>query len=241
MDQYEVHGFFRGNWYNIGLVVAIGTLLYLALAWLNIGVLLNLGLAWQNLGTLRILLLLNFVAVLVHQFEEYGFPGGEPAVMNMVLQPSSTPDRYPLNRNSAMVTNLVLAYGIYLIPVFFPDVIWLGLAPALLGMVQIIVHGIATNMKLKTLYNPGLGAVVVLHMPIALYYIYYIQTMSIASMWDWVVAIIYMFLVAFIIVNKMTYSWLADKNSPHVFSEAEMKRWNVQKRLDRIHGGSPKQ
>jgi hypothetical protein len=42
------------------------------------------------------LLLLNFVVLLVHQFEEYGWPGGFPAIMNMVLQPSPTPDHYKL-------------------------------------------------------------------------------------------------------------------------------------------------
>ncbi|WP_197525932.1 HXXEE domain-containing protein [Methanocella paludicola] len=223
----KIMDFIRGNWYNIGLVVAFVALLYLVLE-------------YPNMGVLQILLLLNFVAILIHQFEEYGFPGGEPAVMNMVLQPSSTPNKYPLNQNSAMITNVVVTYLMYLIPVFFPNIIWLGLAPILFGMMQFIVHGVMTNLKLKSLYNPGLGAVVLLHIPIGLYYIYYIQTMGLASIWDWVIAIVYMVLVAFIVVNKMTYSWLADKNSPNIFSAAEMKRWNVQEKLNKLHGGSPK-
>ena len=46
--------------------------------------------------------------------------------MNVVLRSSSIPDRYPLNQNSAMVVNVLAAYGFYLVPVFFPSVIWLA-------------------------------------------------------------------------------------------------------------------
>src|SRR5207245_2575099 len=102
---------------------------------------------------------------------EYGWPGGEPAIMNMVLQPSDAPDRYPLNQNSAMLVNVLITYGFYLVPVFFPKVIWLGLAPVLMGMLQFVVHGVVTNVKLKSIYNPGLAAVVFGHIPIGVFYI----------------------------------------------------------------------
>jgi len=216
----------RRNWYNIGLVVAIGTIIYFHFA-------------WQNMSLLQRLLLLNFAALLLHQFEEYGWPGGEPAIMNMVLRPSSTPNRYPLNQNSAMIINVVISYVIYFIPVFFPEVIWLGLAPVLLGLLQFIVHGIITNRKLRTFYNPGLGAVVLFHIPIGLAYIYYIQAHHLVSAWDWLFAIVYAFLIAFIFLNKMTYTWLADKNSRFVFADAEMRRFNVKEKIERLHDGKP--
>jgi hypothetical protein len=72
--------FFRRHWYEIGAVVAVGTV-----GWLILG--------WQDMSVLQRLLLLNFVVLLVHQYEEYGWPGGEPAIMNVVLRSSSTPDR----------------------------------------------------------------------------------------------------------------------------------------------------
>jgi len=213
--------FIRRNWYNIGLVVAVGTTLYLAFA-------------WQKMTILQILLLANFVAVLIHQFEEYGFPGGFPAIMNIVLQHSSTPNRYPLNPNSAMVTNVLGAYVFYLLPVFFPTIIWLGLAPMLFGILQFVVHGMVANIMLRTLYSPGLGAVVFLHIPIGTYYIYYILSTSIVSVRDWVIGIVYMALFAFIVVNKLTFTWLADENTPFAFSEAEMRRFNVQEKIERL-------
>ena len=213
--------FFRRHWYNIGLAVAIIAAIILALQ-------------WNSMGILQIVLLLNFIAILVHQFEEYGFPGGEPAIMNIVLQNSPTPEKYPLNQNSAMVTNVVASYTMYLIPVFFPNIIWLGLAPILFGMGQFIVHGIMTNIKLKSFYNPGLGAVTFLHIPLGIYYIYYIQSNGLASGWDWIIGVGYMIVYAFFFVNKMTYSWLADRNSPYHFAEEEMKRFNVQGKIEKL-------
>jgi hypothetical protein len=213
--------FLRRHWYNLGLGVAILCGIYLAFA-------------WGGLDILQRLLLMNFLAILLHQFEEYGFPGGEPAIMNMVLQPSPTPERYPLNQQSAMVTNVVASYLFYLIPVFVPTVIWLGLAPMLFGILQVIVHGIATNVKLKALYNPGLGAVVLLHIPLGACYIHYIQSNGLASLGDWVLSVVYVGLFAFLVVNKMTYTWLSDKNSPYPFTEEEMKRFSVQEKLKAI-------
>jgi len=110
--------FFRRHWYAVGLVVAVAVILVLIVT-------------WGNLSIIQRLLLANFAALLLHQFEEYGWPGGEPAIMNIVLQSSSTPERYPLNQNSAMIVNVLVAYGAYLLPVFFPHLIWLGLAPIL--------------------------------------------------------------------------------------------------------------
>lgn len=214
--------FFRRHWYNVGLVVAIASIVYLIFS-------------WGDMGVLQRLLFMNFIVILLHQFEEYGFPGGEPAIMNIVLQPSSTPQIYPLNQNSAMITNVVVTYIMYLLPVFLPDVIWLGLAPMLFGMLQFIVHGIVTPKKLGQFYNPGLGAVAFGHIPLGIFYIYYIHSNGLVTGSDWVIGIVYTFLTAFIVVNQMTYSWLADKNSPYPFAEEEMKRFNVPEKLKRLN------
>lgn len=213
--------FLRRHWYNIGGIVAIGALVYLVVS-------------WSSMPVLQRLLLLNFIAILVHQFEEYGWPGGEPAIMNMVLQPSDTPDRFPLNQNSAMVVNVLIAYPVYLIPVFLPNVIWLGLAPLLMGMAQFVVHGIQTNRKLHSWYNPGLAAVVLLHIPIGIVYIVYIQTHGLASGWDWLFAILYLAFIVIVGLRLMTYNWLADRNSPYVFDAVEMRRFNVPAKLARL-------
>jgi hypothetical protein len=212
--------FLRRHWYSLGLIPAALTVVWLALSWHHI--------PWTQK-----LLAMNFVAVLLHQFEEYGWPGGEPAIMNIVLRRSDEPTRYPLNQNAAMVTNLLAAYGFYLLPVFLPNVIWLGLAPVLSGFGQFIVHGIQTPRKLGSFYNPGLAAVLLLHFPIGGFYIYYVHANDLVSRWDWAIAIAYMIAFMFFGVAKATYSWMADRNSPYPFAEEEMRRFDV---IDRMKG-----
>ena len=208
------------HWYNIGLVVATGAIVYLIVF-------------WGQLDMLVRLQLMSFAAILIHQFEEYGFPGGEPAIMNIVLQNSDIPDRYPLNQFSAMAINVLAAYTCYLIPVFLPNVIWLGLMPMLFGFSQLMVHGVMTNKKMKSIYNPGVGAVVFLHYPIGIYYIYYIVSNGLVSGADWIIAFIYMFAVAGIAVNGLTYKVLPNKNTKYIFDKVEMERFHVKGKMEK--------
>lgn len=217
----------RRNWYNIGGIIAILSAIFLFFI-------------WNDLSVLQRLLFLNFIAVLIHQYEEYGFPGGEPAIMNMAIQPSSTPDRYPLNQNSAMIINVGAAFILYLIPVFFPNVIWLGIAQVLFGLPQFIIHGIITPKKLGQFYNPGLGAVILLHFPIGTYYLYYIHVNHLVTTWDWIFAVTYLAAFTYVTVIKMTYSWLADKDSPYKFPDEEMKRFNVEEKLTKLKNRNSK-
>ncbi|AEF16691.1 hypothetical protein Thexy_0641 [Thermoanaerobacterium xylanolyticum LX-11] len=209
------------HWYNIGAVIMVGTIAYLAVF-------------WGQLDMLVRLQLMSFIAILFHQFEEYGFPGGEPAIINIVLQSSDIPDRYPLNQLSAMLTNVIVTYTCYLLPVFFPKVIWLGLMPMLFGFMQFMVHGIMTNIKMKSIYNPGLGAVVFLHYPIGIYYIYYIVSNGLVSGTDWILAIVYMLATAAIVVNGLTYKIMPNKNTKYVFDKVEMERFHVKERMARL-------
>ena len=212
--------FLRRHWHDIGLISAIVAGVYLIFA-------------WNELVFLQIILLLNFIVVLLHQFEEYSWPGGFPAVANMVLMQSERPDRYPLNQNSSMVANLIFAYGFYLIPVFFPTVIWLGLATVLVGAIaQFIGHAIFVNIKLKSLYSPGVATDVFGWIPIGVVYIYYILANNLVDLWVLLLAVVwaavFMFLNFFILEQKL----LGDINSPYPFDPDEMKRFDVEKKLE---------
>lgn len=95
------------------------------------------------------MLWLSFVAILFHQFEEYRWPGYFAGLFNNVMFKSDTPDHYPLNTQSAMIINVAIAYVFYLLPVWFPQVVWLGLAPIFMGFFQVVWHGIVVNIKAK--------------------------------------------------------------------------------------------
>jgi hypothetical protein len=215
--------FTRRNWYYIGGVI------FVALA-------VVLGFFWNDFSMLRRLMLISFMALLVHQFEEYAWPGGFPAVMNIAWQPSGDrADRSPLNRNSALFVNVLFAYPFYILPIIFPALIWLGLAQVLFGMAQFGVHGILINKKMHSLYNPGLFAVVFLHWPIGIYYIWYVVANSLVQWWMWPVAVVILGAVAFLGVNMPAEKWFKDQNSPYPFSEKEMARFRVQEKMDGIN------
>ena len=212
--------FIRRHWYNIGLAFAM-----LAIVWTILG----------DLNTVQVILLLNFVVLMLHQFEEYAWPGGEPWIINEVMQPKGNrPDRYPLNQNNAFFMNVVLAYPFYLIAVFFPDMVWLGLAPVLFGILQFVVHGFATNGKLKSFYNPGLAAVVLGHIPIGIWYLVEVYAKGMISLWDWVFAVALMALLMGGGMKGIGYGTLADEDSPYPFALEEIERFDRLGHLARI-------
>ena len=212
--------FLRRHWHDIGLFSAIVAGVYLISA-------------WNELIFLQKLLILNFIVVLLHQFEEYSWPGGFPAIANMAMMPSEKPDRYPLNQNSSMVANLIFAYVFFLLPVFFPNMIWLGLGQVLVGAIlQFISHGIYTNIKLKSFYNPGVAATVFGHIPIGIIYIHYILANNMVNLWGWLLAVVWMGVFVFLNFYLIEQKLLGDKNSPYPFDQDEMKRFDVEKKLD---------
>ncbi len=213
--------FLRRYWSTIGLFSAMVAGTYLISA-------------WNEIVLLQKLLILNFIVVLLHQFEEYSWPGGFPVVANMVMMPSKKPDRYPLNQNSSMVANLIFAYGFYLLPVFFPNVIWLGLATILIGAIaQFFGHAIFVNIKLKSLWSPGVFTDVFGWIPIGAVYIWYILENNLVDLWILLLAVVwaavFMYLNFMVIEQKL----LGDKNSPYPFDKDQMERGGVKKKLER--------
>ncbi|WP_028544297.1 HXXEE domain-containing protein [Paenibacillus taiwanensis] len=200
--------FLRKYWSDLGMLIGVI-------------VCVSLGVYGNSMSELSILLWLSFVAILVHQYEEYRWPGYFAGLFNVVIFKSDRPDRYPLNTQSAMIINLIIAYVFYLLPVFFPNVIWLALAPIFMGFFQFIWHGIFANMKTKTIYNPGLFAVVTLHLPIGGWYIYHIVTYQLVNTLDWILGTIYFFVAVYILIIKGNM-WLKDKNSQHSFSDKQL-------------------
>lgn len=201
--------FWRRNWYYIGGV------LFVALSFF-------MGFWGSNFSRIQVILIYSFMALLVHQFEEYAFPGGFPSITNgVVMGEKKTPDRYPLNANQCFISNVFLAYPFYLIPVFLPHVIWLGLAQVFLGMFQLIAHGVVVNIRLKMPYNPGLGAVVFLHMPIGIYYIWYVTNNHLATTKDFVIGFV-AFIIAAILLFLLPIRLMASRETQYPFSQAEM-------------------
>ena len=212
--------FYRRNWYSVGLILFIALSFFMGF-WRN------------NFSYIQIILIYSFMALLIHQFEEYAYPGGFPSIFNTaVFGEKKVPERYPINANQALITNVFLAYPFYILAIIFPNLIWLGFAQILFGMVQLIVHGFIVNVRLKSLYNPGLAAVIFLHWPIGLYYIWYIITNNLASTGDYIIGVI-VTIIAAIVMIALPMRLLASKESNYPFSEAEMGGFAKEK-VDKI-------
>ncbi|MCG7406495.1 HXXEE domain-containing protein [Paenibacillus sp. ACRRX] len=200
--------FLRKYWSDLGMLIGVI-------------VCVGLGVYGNSMSEISVILWLSFVAILVHQYEEYRWPGYFGGLFNVVIFKSEYPDHYPLNTQSAMIINLIIAYVFYLLPILLPNVIWLALAPIFMGFFQFIWHGIFANIKAKTLYNPGLFAVLVFHLPIGGWYIYHIVTQQLVSTTDWILGTIYFLIAVYILIIKGNM-WLKDKNSCHSFSDKQL-------------------
>ncbi len=215
--------FLRRRWSTIGLFSAGITGVYLILA-------------WNELVFLQKLLLLNFIAVLIHQFEEYTWPGGFPAVANLLFIPSLKLNgvMVPLNQISSMAANLVFAYGFYLVPVFFPKIIWLGLAPVLVGLtMQFIGHVIYVNIKLRSFYSPGVFATIFGHVPIGVIYIHHILANDMVGLGDWLLAVAYMIVSLFLIFYLIEQKLLGGKHEYYPFDRDQMEPGYLVKKFER--------
>lgn len=213
--------FIRRHWYDIGPVLAL-----IALAWLIVA----------HIEGLRLILLLNLIVLFLHQFEEYHCPGGFPWIMNEAVREAgdNQADRYLLNQNNAAFIN-VTAWLFYLLPVLFPGAIWLGLATVLFGLVgQLIFHGIVTNFKLKTWYNPGFAAVMLGHVPLGIWYIAEVTNQGLVRWWDWIFAALCVGGFSSSIMLLIGFKLLSSKTSPYPFAPEELGRFDRKRRLRRI-------
>lgn len=208
--------FYRRNWYYMGAI------LFVALSYV-------MGFWESHFSPIQVILMFSFLAMLAHQVEEYAYPGGFPSIANIAMfGEKNVPDRYPLNANQCLISNVFLTYPFYLAAIFLPQVIWLGLAQVGLGLFQILAHGIVVNIRLKSLYNPGLATAVFLFLPIGIYYIWYVTTNHLASTGDVIFGVIATILAA-IVLFLLPILLLRSKESKYPFAEAEMYGFAKQK------------
>ena len=78
----------------------------------------------------------------------------------------------------------------------------------LFGMVgQLFSHAVLNNMMLKKAglrygYNSGLATALLGHTPLAVGYIIYISGNSLATLWDWTIAVAYMIFAYLVVFRK---------------------------------------
>lgn len=165
----------RQHWYQLG-----GIILLICAAWLLF--------ARPQLQTFQYMMVLNLMALLAHQFEEYQLPGGAPMVINLVVyNETKQPDRYPGNAQSIMIVNLS-AWVVYLLAILLPQVTSLGVGVIFFSLFQILGHCLEMNIKLKTWYNPGMATTIMLFLPLGWYTINFVASHQLLTIGGWIAA-----------------------------------------------------
>ncbi|PAF43626.1 HXXEE domain-containing protein [Helicobacter sp. 11S02596-1] len=202
--------FWRQHWYYIGGIIFV-LLAFVMGLWGS-----------EHMSKIQVILVFSWMGMLMHQFEEYALPGGFPIISNMVaMGETERPERYPLNAQQCFLSNVILCYLVYIIPIFFPHLIWLGASQVLAGIWQLPAHGIFMNLRLKSKYNPGLASTIFLQTPVAIYYIWYVCTYmpnEAGQLWWGIPGSFLMLFLAFMLPILL----MKNKNSPYPFEEREL-------------------
>ena len=168
---------------------AIGGLLFVGLAFF-------VGIQGHQLLSLQRYMILMYMALLFHQFEEYIFPGGFPTAANIGLFGEKKDyGKYPLNELSAFIVNVVLAYPLYIAGIFFHECIWLDIFIAYFTMAQVFMHCIKLNLSLKSWYSPGCLSALFVMLPLGIIFLVYLAgnfTFPIYYWWAPVIAFPFM-------------------------------------------------
>ena len=192
----------RLHWFDLGFAFALVTGGILAL---------------NKLNPLSFLLWVSLISLFLHQLEEYRYPGYFPGMINSVLFSSKQPDRFPLNSNTALIVNVVIGWSFYfLAAVFAENAVWLGVATILVSLGNFVAHTVLFNLKGKRFYNPGMVTVVILFLPILLYFFYFVIEKGLVSPIDWGVGIILGIALNYLGILKVI-DWLKDENSSYIF------------------------
>jgi len=180
--------------------------LYLMTA-LGIAILIYALINWSAMPILQRMVSLFFCALVLHLWEEGKFPGGFADLMTSKLNLPEGDTHFGELVTSAYV--LVLAF----LPLFFPNVTWLALAPIMLGFLEAIMHVAAIRMfNLPRFYSPGLVTALVAMLPVSIYTVVYVGQNGLAQPLHWLYAILYM-LVGLMLAQQIVVRMMGMKYS----------------------------
>ena len=174
---------------------------------LGIGILIYAVINWSAMPVLQRMVSLFFCALVLHLWEEGKFPGGFADLMTSKINLPEGNTHFGELITSAYV--LVLAF----LPLFFPNVVWLALAPIMLGFLEAVMHIAAIKMfSLPHFYSPGMVTALVAMLPISTYSVVYVVQNSLAQPLNWLYAILYM-LVGLMLAQQIVVRMMGMKYS----------------------------
>lgn len=205
------------HWYDIAVYVAAAFALALGLGTWNM----------QQTG-----LLLGMVFIQLHFFEEFGYPGGfiwcgAKVELRRVPQDVSS---WPLTQLSCLWGNEWFALAVYALPLLFPQITWAVLAAFVFAYAELVLHGIAFNASLRTLYNPGLITAIALSV-VSTWYLVAAVPLGVFTWADLGIAVAWCafnYWMAF----KSPVTKLLNRNKAYVFSREDV--WKAKRLMDKF-------
>ena len=166
------------------------------------------------------LLLASIVFLFLHFFEEFAWPGGFAYMGVKVLLGKDEPDQTKWNCNnlSSMYGNWFALTLVYVMPLCFPNLQVLTLSAMLFNFMELFMHLIAFNVRLKRWYNPGLVTAICGLTPISIYYFSCVFDAGVFAWYDYILAVVWFALVFCCCFRSPWYWWLG-KKSGYKFTE----------------------
>ena len=166
---------------------------------------------------LRYVLAVSLVTLLLHQGEEYVWPGGFPRMVNRVVFESDAPDRYPLNQRTAWIVNVALGWTVYALAVLVGEyAVWVGIATLTVSAGNVFAHTLLFNIRGRTRYNPGLATSWLLFVPVIVWFVALAVRHDLVGPVDVVVGIVLGLVLNYVGVIRMI-TLLADRDTPYAF------------------------
>eukprot|EP00833_Pecoramyces_ruminatium_P010713 jgi/Orpsp1_1/1184745/evm.model.c7180000090821.1 len=181
------------NWYNISVYFSGVAILIALLYPVNIN---------------QKLILASISILFLHFFEKFGFPGGFPWMSVKVLLGNNEMDstKWNCNNLNCMFGNWVFLTLIYFLPLILPNVHLLTLSAMIFNFLEFGMHIILFNVRMKTIYNPGLITAVFGLTPISCYYFVNVFDSRLFIWYDYIIAIIW-FMSVFIFCFHSPLYW----------------------------------
>lgn len=199
----------RKHWFDYGGIIAIIILIFLIFS-------------HKNQSIYQQLMWFNFATLCFHQIEEYRFPGTFPGMINKKLFKSNSPDRYPLNTNTALFINVCIGWLFYFLAAYFSEkAIWLGLSVILISLGNFIAHTFLFNIEGKTLYNAGMLTSWILFLPCIYLFFSIAISENLITTRDYWIGIPLGVVLNIVGILKMI-DWLKNKNTPFVFEQRNL-------------------
>lgn len=200
---------FLGNWAYLNLAIA-------ALACVLLAAL------WGSLSVTQRFLMGALVFINLHFVEEFIWPGGFQIIGNTAEMCSPNPTYEPLNQLSAFFGNNFVMVFAFLLPIVFPDQMWLVLTPAVFAILEVLMHFIFFPVRLGRFYNPGLVTTVGLAVVMGAYLVW-AAPLGIWTGMDWLLAALWAafnYVFSFHIVGRFLL-----KGEKWAFTEQEIDRY----------------